>query len=341
MYNFKNDYSEGAHPRILDKLIETNLIQQLGYGEDDYPKEARSILKKKIANQQAVIHFLSGGTQTNLLVISFLLRIHEAVISAKTGHISANETGAIEATGHKVITVETSDGKLTPNDITTVLREHALAPHVVKPRIVYISNSTEIGTIYSSAELEALYVCCQQQQLLLYLDGARLGHALTAENNDLTFAAIAKYTDVFYIGGTKNGALLGEAVVFNRPELAVDFDYAIKQKGALLAKGRVLSIQFLTLFQDDLYLELALRANSLAMRMAKAIKDKGYSFLTESTTNQIFPILPKSLIEALLINYQFYIWKDIDSDYAAVRLITSWATEEKQVTNFINDILNS
>ena len=341
MYNFKNDYSEGAHPRILDKLIETNLIQQLGYGEDDYSKEAKSILKKKIANQQAVIHFLSGGTQTNLLVISFLLRIHEAVISAKTGHISANETGAIEATGHKVITVETSDGKLTPNDITTVLREHALAPHVVKPRIVYISNSTEIGTIYSSAELEALYVCCQQQQLLLYLDGARLGHALTAENNDLTFAAIAKYTDVFYIGGTKNGALLGEAVVFNRPELAVDFDYAIKQKGALLAKGRVLSIQFLTLFQDDLYLELALRANSLAMRMAKAIKDKGYSFLTESTTNQIFPILPKSLIEALLINYQFYIWKDIDSDYAAVRLITSWATEEKQVTNFINDILNS
>ncbi|WP_333886945.1 threonine aldolase family protein [Sphingobacterium siyangense] len=341
MYNFKNDYSEGAHPRILDKLIETNLIQQLGYGEDDYSNEAKSILKKKIANQQAVIHFLSGGTQTNLLVISFLLRIHEAVISAKTGHISANETGAIEATGHKVITVETSDGKLTPNDITTVLKEHALAPHVVKPRIVYISNSTEIGTIYSLAELEALYVCCQQQQLLLYLDGARLGHALTAENNDLTFAAIAKYTDVFYIGGTKNGALLGEAVVFNRPELAVDFDYAIKQKGALLAKGRVLSIQFLTLFQDDLYLELALRANSLAMRMAKAIKDKGYSFLTESTTNQIFPILPKSVIEALLINYQFYIWKDIDSDYAAVRLITSWATDEKQVTNFINDILNS
>ncbi|WP_394677855.1 threonine aldolase family protein [uncultured Sphingobacterium sp.] len=341
MYNFKNDYSEGAHPRILDKLIETNLIQQLGYGEDDYSNEAKSILKKKIANQQAVIHFLSGGTQTNLLVISFLLRIHEAVISAKTGHISANETGAIEATGHKVITVETSDGKLTPNDITTVLKEHALAPHVVKPRIVYISNSTEIGTIYSLAELEALYVCCQQQQLLLYLDGARLGHALTAKNNDLTFAAIAKYTDVFYIGGTKNGALLGEAVVFNRPELAVDFDYAIKQKGALLAKGRVLSIQFLTLFQDDLYLELALRANSLAMRMAKAIKDKGYSFLTESTTNQIFPILPKSLIEALLINYQFYIWKDIDSDYAAVRLITSWATDEKQVTNFINDILNS
>jgi len=341
MYNFKNDYSEGAHPRILDKLIETNLIQQLGYGEDDYSKEAKTILRNKIDNQHAVIHFLSGGTQTNLLVISFLLRIHEAVISAKTGHISANETGAIEATGHKVITVETADGKLTPEDITKTLKDHALAPHVVKPRLVYISNSTEIGTIYSLAELKALYVCCQQQHLLLYVDGARLGHALTAENNDLTFADIAKYSDVFYIGGTKNGALLGEAVVFNRPELALDFDYAIKQKGALLAKGRVLSIQFLALFKDDLYLELASKANSFAMRMAKAFKDKGYSFLTESTTNQIFPILPKSVIQALSLNYQFYIWKEIDPDYAAIRLITSWATDETEVANFINDILNS
>jgi L-threonine aldolase (EC 4.1.2.5) len=341
MYNFKNDYSEGAHPRILEKLVETNLIQQLGYGEDDYSKEAKTILRNKIDNQRAVIHFLSGGTQTNLLVISFLLRVHEAVISAKTGHISANETGAIEATGHKVITVETADGKLTPEDITKTLNDHALAPHVVKPRIVYISNSTEIGTIYSLAELKALYLCCQQQQLLLYLDGARLGHALTAENNDLTFAAIAQYSDVFYIGGTKNGALLGEAVVFNSPDLAQDFDYAIKQKGAMLAKGRVLSIQFLVLFKDDLYLELAWKANSLAMRMAKAIKDRGYSFLTDSTTNQIFPILPKSVINALLLDYQFYIWKEIDHDHAAIRLITSWATDETQVNNFINDILNS
>ena len=341
MYNFKNDYSEGAHPHILEKLVETNLIQQLGYGEDDYSKEAKTILRNKIDNQHAVIHFLSGGTQTNLLVISFLLRVHEAVISAKTGHISANETGAIEATGHKVITVETADGKLTPEDITKTLNDHALAPHVVKPRIVYISNSTEIGTIYSLAELKALYLCCQQQQLLLYLDGARLGHALTAENNDLTFAAIAKYSDVFYIGGTKNGALLGEAVVFNRPDLAQDFDYAIKQKGAMLAKGRVLSIQFLVLFKDDLYLELAWKANSLAMRMAKAIKDRGYSFLTDSTTNQIFRILHKSVINTLLLDYQFYIWKEIDHDHAAIRLITSWATDETQVNNFINDILNS
>ncbi|MGE8427670.1 MAG: threonine aldolase family protein [Sphingobacterium sp.] len=341
MYNFKNDYSEGAHPRILDKLIETNLIQQAGYGEDEYAKAAKSILKKKIANEQAVVYFLSGGTQTNLLVLSFLLRIHEAVISAKTGHISANETGAIEATGHKVITVETLDGKLTPNDITKTLKEHALAPHVVKPRIVYISNSTEIGTIYTLTELEALYVCCQENHLLLYLDGARLGHALMAKNNDLTLKDIGRYADVFYIGGTKNGALLGEAVVFNKPELALDFDYAIKQKGALLAKGRVLSIQFLELFKDDLYFELAQKANSYAMRIAQVIKEKGYSFLTDSTTNQIFPILPKSVIQTLSQKYQFYIWKEIDNDYAAIRLITSWATDEEQVASFMEAILKS
>lgn len=338
MYNFKNDYSEGAHPKVLDKLIETNLIQQLGYGEDEYALQARDLLRKKLDKQDAIIHFLSGGTQTNLLVISFLLRVHEAVISAKTGHISANETGAIEATGHKVITIDTDNGKLSPNDITQILQEYALAPHVVKPRIVYISNSTEIGTVYTLSELEALYLSCQKNDLLLYMDGARLGHALTADNSDLTLAAIARLTDVFYIGGTKNGALLGEAVVFNKPELAVDFEYAIKQKGAMLAKGRILSIQFLVLFTDDLYFELARRANALAMQIARAVKDQGYSFLTESTTNQIFPILPKSIIHTLSLRYQFYVWKEIDQDHAAIRLITSWATNPDQVDAFISDL---
>lgn len=338
MYSFKNDYSEGAHPRILDKLIETNLIQQPGYGEDEYAKEAKAILKRKIANELASVYFLSGGTQTNLLVLSFLLRVHEAVISAKTGHISANETGAIEATGHKVISIDTINGKLTPDDIIKTLKEHALAPHVVKPRIVYISNTTEIGTIYTLLELQALYGCCQENHLLLYLDGARLGHALTAANNDLSLSDLGKYCDVFYIGGTKNGALLGEAVIFNKPELAMDFEYAVKQKGALLAKGRVLSVQFLELFKDNLYFQLAQKANSYAMQIAKAIKEKGYSFLTDSTTNQLFPILPKSLIQVLSQKYQFYIWKEIDHDYAAIRLITSWATEEEQVVNFIDDL---
>lgn len=338
MYNFKNDYSEGAHPRILDKFIETNLVQQSGYGEDEYAQQAKAILKERLNNPDAGIYFVSGGTQTNLLVISFLLRVHEAVISAKTGHIAANETGAIEATGHKVITTETADGKLRPEDIANVLEAYALAPHVVKPRIVYISNSTEIGTIYTRDELKALFQFCQSHHLLLYLDGARLGHALTAENSDLTLAAISEYTDVFYIGGTKNGALLGEAIIFNKPELAIDFDYAIKQKGAMLAKGRILSIQFLELFKDDLYFDLARQANALAMRIASAVREKGYTFLTESTTNQLFPILPKKVIERLSQHYQFYNWKNIDDEHTAIRLITSWATDEEKVEAFIRDL---
>lgn len=338
MYNFKNDYSEGAHPRILDKFIETNLVQQSGYGEDEYAQQAKAILKERLNNPDAGIYFVSGGTQTNLLVISFLLRVHEAVISAKTGHIAANETGAIEATGHKVITTETADGKLRPEDIANVLEAYALAPHVVKPRIVYISNSTEIGTIYTRDELKALFQFCQSHHLLLYLDGARLGHALTAENSDLTLAAISEYTDVFYIGGTKNGALLGEAIIFNKPELAIDFDYAIKQKGAMLAKGRILSIQFLELFKDDLYFDLAQQANALAMRIASAVRKKGYTFLTESTTNQLFPILPKKVIERLSQHYQFYNWKNIDDEHTAIRLITSWATDEEKVEAFIRDL---
>ncbi|MEO8962852.1 MAG: aminotransferase class I/II-fold pyridoxal phosphate-dependent enzyme [Ginsengibacter sp.] len=335
MYNFKNDYSEGAHPAILNKLVATNLVQQLGYGDDDYSIQAKDILKQKINNPNAVIHFLSGGTQTNLIVISFLLRVHEAVISARTGHIYANETGAIEATGHRVITVETNDGKLKPTDVEKALKEYSLKPHVVKPAMVYISNSTEIGTIYSKAELKNLSSFCTSHGLLLFLDGARLGHALAAENNDLTLPDIARLTDLFYIGATKNGGLLGEAIVFNKPALAIDFEYALKQKGAMLAKGRILAIQFVELFQDDLYFTLAKHANAMAMKIAKAIEEKGFTFLTRSTTNQIFPILSKELIEKLSEHYLFYVWKEIDDKHSAIRLITSWAIDENQVDEFI------
>lgn len=338
MYNFKNDYSEGAHPNILNKLIETNLVQQLGYGEDDYSIEAKELLKKKINNPDAVIYFLSGGTQTNLIVLASLLRAHEAVISAKTGHIASNETGAIEATGHKVITVETKDGKLKTSDLQLTLQEHSLRPHVVKPRIVYISNSTEIGTIYTKTELTALSEFCRSNNLLLYLDGARIGHALTAANNDLTLADVSQLTDMFYIGATKNGGLIGEAIVFNKPELAADFDYVLKQRGALLAKGRLLAIQFLELFRDDLYFTLAKHANVMAQKISDAVKEKGYSFLTDSTTNQIFPILPKNVIEKLNEKYLFYVWKEIDANHAAVRLITSWTADETQVNAFIKDL---
>lgn len=339
MYNFQNDYSEGAHPNILNKLVETNLAQQLGYGEDDFSIEAKELLKQKINNHDAIIYFLSGGTQTNLTVISSLLRVHEAVISAKTGHIFVHETGAIEATGHRVITIETNDGKIKPTDIQEVLQKYSLRPHVVKPRMVYISNSTEIGTIYTKTELEQLYACCVSHGLLLFLDGARLGHALTAENNDLTLADIAQLTDLFYIGATKNGALIGEAIVFNKPNLATDFDFVLKQKGALLAKGRLLAIQFLELFKDNLYFSLAKHANKMAMKIANAVQENGFTFLTVSTTNQNFPILPKEVIEKLSRNYLFYIWKEIDEKQSAIRLITSWATDENQVDEFIKDLI--
>lgn len=340
MSNFKNDYSVGAHPNILKKLLESNNTVQNGYGDDEYSAEAKEILKQKIENSSARIFFLSGGTQTNLIVISYLLRIHEAVISAKTGHIFANETGAIEATGHRVITVETEDGKLTPILVQSVLEEYTLRPHVVKPKMVYISNSTELGTVYTKSELENLSKFCKEKNLLLFMDGARLGHGITSKFSDLTLPDISKLTDVFYIGGTKNGALLGEAVVFNNPDLGGEFDFALKQKGALLAKGRILGIQFLELFRDNLYFELALHANEMAINMAAAIKEKGFSFLTEPASSQIFPIFPNRVIDELSKKYQFYVWKKVDENKSAIRLITSWATKENEMEEFIKDLKN-
>jgi threonine aldolase len=338
MYSFRNDYSEGAHPNILNKLLQTNGTQQMGYGEDEYSTEAKSILREKMNHPGARIYFVSGGTQANLIVISALLRTHEAVISAQTGHIYVHETGAIESTGHRIITVKATDGKLRPADIQQVLEEYSLRPHVVRPRMVYISNSTETGTLYTKTELAALSAVCRSNGLYLFMDGARLGHALTAPDNDLTLSDIAQLTDVFYIGGTKNGALLGEAIVFNTSELAPDFDYVLKQRGALLAKGRLLGIQFLELFKDDLYFALAKHANTMAKKIADAIKEAGYSFLTPTTTNQLFPILPHSSIKRLEQNYLFYVWQKMDADHSAVRLITSWATDEKIVDAFVRDI---
>lgn len=341
MYSFKSDYLEGAHPRILDRLIQTNTTQQKGYGEDEYALEAKAVLREKLQYPEADIYFVSGGTQTNLIVISALLRVHEAVISAQTGHIYANETGAIEAVGHRIITRLSEDGKLTPAHIEQVLREYSLRPHVVKPRMVYISNATELGSCYTKPELEQLYGYCREHQLLLFMDGARLGNALALPENALQLSDLKDLCDVYYIGGTKNGSLLGEAIVFNDPSLAEDFDYILKQKGALLAKGRLLGVCFLELFRDDLYFSLAAHANRMAAKMADAFRDLGYSFLTPSFTNQIFPVLPYDLIHKLAKEYDFYIWKEVDPGHAAIRLITSWATEESQVDTFIHDVHNS
>ena len=337
-YSFKNDYSEGAHPRILDALIKYNLTQQNGYGLDEYSLNAAKFIRDKCAAPIASVHFVSGGTQANLTVISAFLRPHESVVSAHTGHIFTNEAGAIEATGHKIHGVETADGKLRPQDIQNILDAHQNVPHQLKQRLVYISNSTEIGTIYSKKELQELYEFCQNKNLILFMDGARLGHALTAETSDMSLADIAKYTDAFYLGGTKNGALIGEAIVINNPALQDEFGFHLKQKGALLAKGRLLGIQFEELMRDNLYFELADHANRQAMKIKEAFEEIGCDFLAETYTNQIFPVLNAKQIDQLSEKYDFYIWKKIDSERSAIRLITSWSTTDETVAGFINEV---
>lgn len=337
IYSFKNDYSEGAHPNILKALLETNLQQQLGYGEDEYCLRAMELLKEKMQNTDVDIHFVSGGTQANLIVIASVLRPFESVIAASTGHINVHETGAIEATGHKVNTVDTCDGKLTPAAIRTVLNQHT-DEHMVKPRLVYISNTTEIGTVYNRTELEELHSFCKANKLLLFLDGARLGSALAALKEELTLADLSRLVDAFYIGGTKNGALIGEAIVLCNEEIKDSFRFNMKQRGALLAKGRLLGLQFLELFKDNLFLELAQRANSLAAKLTSGIKEQGYELLTDSTSNQVFPIFPDKIIEELHKKYAFYLWSRMDENSSSVRLVTSWATDEAAVDAFIRDL---
>lgn len=339
MYSFKNDYSEGAHPRILNTLIESNFEQTEGYGEDCYSLKATELLKERIKNDNIDIHFLSGGTQTNLTAISAFLRPHEAAIAADTGHILVHETGAIEATGHKVISIESNDGKLNPNQINTVLEAHT-DEHMVKPKLVYISNSTEIGSIYKKAELEEISKFCKENKLILFIDGARLGSALCSNENDLELSDLARFSDAFYIGGTKNGALLGEALIICKDSLKEDFRFHLKQKGALLAKGKVLGIQFLELFKDDLYYDLAKHSNKMANLISNSISSLGYNFLVHSPSNQIFPILPNHVIEKLLEKYSFYVWSKVDEFNSAIRLVTSWATREDAIMAFIEDLTN-
>lgn len=339
-FSFKNDYSEGCHPRILEALLRTNLTQQNGYGLDDYCVEAEQLIQQKIKNETSKVYFVSGGTQANLIVISAFLKPHESVIAAETGHIFTNETGAIEATGHKIHGVPASDGKLKVSDIEKVLGEHQNFPHQLKQKLVYISNSTEVGTIYSKSEVQRLSKFCKENNLYLFVDGARLGHALTAETNDLVLEDFAQLTDAFYLGGTKNGALIGEAIVINNKSLQEDFGFHIKQKGALLAKGRFLGLQFRELLKDDLYFELARNANQQAMKIKAAFQTKGFDFLAETYTNQIFAILKNDHIKILQENFDFYVWKKLDDDFSAIRIITSWATNDDVVESFVKEIQN-
>ncbi|WP_316571458.1 aminotransferase class I/II-fold pyridoxal phosphate-dependent enzyme [Neobacillus sp. YIM B06451] len=336
MYSFKNDYSEGAHPRILSALMESNLVQEDGYGEDSFTKNAVELIKAKLGRTDVDVHLLSGGTQTNLIAISAFLRPHEAAIAASTGHIATHETGAIEATGHKVITVETADGKLTPNHVHAVADGHT-DEHMVKPKLVYISNSTEIGSIYSKKELQDLREVCESRGFILFMDGARLGSALCSEENDLSLEDLPGLVDAFYIGGTKNGALLGEALVICSDQLKEEFRYHMKQKGALLAKGRLLGIQFQELFRGGLFFELAEHANRMAGLIRSALEKDNIRFLTHSPSNQLFPILPNKLIAELQKKYAFLIWEKADEDSSAVRFVTSWATKEEAVMELIED----
>ncbi|GHV35496.1 amino acid lyase [Synergistales bacterium] len=339
MYSFKNDYAEGAHPRILQALSDTNLEQSEGYGCDEHSLAAVQLIKKRLGADadKADVHLLCGGTQTNLTAISAFLRPHEAAIGTNMSHIFVHETGAIEATGHKILTVPTTDGKLYPDGVNAILDMHPNDEHMVKPRLVKISNSTEIGSVYTLKELEDLSRFCREKKLLLYADGARLGSALTAAGNETTLADMRRLTDAFYIGGTKNGALLGEALVIVNDALKEDFRYHIKQKGGLMAKGRILGIQFEELFRDDLFFDLARHANAMAQLIVSSLKKAGYSFLTASPSNQIFPILPNTLIEKLHKNWAFYVWSKIDESHSSVRLVTSWATSAEAVRKFIEE----
>ncbi len=337
MISFKNDYSEGALPEILDALVKTNLEQTVGYGMDGYCTSATEKIKKRIGCPNAQVHFLVGGTQANQTCISAFLRPHEAVIGVKTAHINVHETGAIEATGHKVIAVNGTDGKITPQEIREAVEYHS-DEHMVKPKMVYVSDSTEIGTIYLKQELVEISSCCKELGLYLYLDGARLGSALTAEGNDLTIEDIATLTDAFYIGGTKNGALFGEAVVLVNPELQTEFRYAIKQHGGMLAKGRLLGIQFERLFTDDLFFRAGEYANQMAMKLKKGLADCGVEFMADSVTNQQFPIFTKEEIEKLSREFLFEYNDKIDDNRVAIRFCTSWATKEEDVQKLIDAV---
>ena len=334
MLSFVCDYSEGAHPRILERLAETNFVPQSGYGSDEYTASAREKIARACGCPDAVIYFLTGGTQTNQTVISTLLRSWEGVVAAETGHIAVHEAGAIEYSGHKVMTLPGHGGKLCADEVESLLKgffDDANHEHMVFPGMVYISFPTEYGTVYSRGELEALHDVCRRYGIPLYLDGARLAYGLAAEGGDLTLADIASLTDLFYIGGTKVGALCGEAVVFPRGNAPERFLTQIKQRGALLAKGRLNGIQFDTLFTDGLYFDLGAHAVRMALRVRKILHDCGFTFFLESPTNQQFVILENGLMERLRSEVAFDFWERYDADHTVVRFATSWATREEDV----------
>ncbi len=334
MIYFNNDYSEGCHESILARLSQTNLEQTSGYGCDEYCQAAAEKIRTLCGNSELSVHFLVGGTQTNVTVIDAALRPHQGVISADTGHIHVHETGAVEASGHKVLAVPSKDGKLTATQVETVVleqRNSGAQEHMVQPKLVYISNPTELGTIYTFAELTALSQMCEKYGLYLFMDGARLGYGLEAEGNDITLADLAALCHVFYIGGTKVGALFGEAVVIREKAIAEDYRYFIKQHGGMLAKGRLLGLQFDALLTDGLYFRLGAHGNRMADKIRDTLRQLQVPQLVYNTTNQIFPILSDGILEELSKEFTFSEQGRVDSEHRAVRFCTGWATREENV----------
>lgn len=341
MYFFNNDYSEGCHEKVLEALTATNLVQTPGYGTDSYCARAAEKIKRKCGRSDLAVHFLVGGTQTNMTVIAAALRPHQGVLCADSGHIHCHETGAVEASGHKVLPLPGVDGKITGEQIADAVRVHRESDsfeHTVQPKMVYISHPTELGTLYSKEELCDISQTCRELGLYLFLDGARLGYGLAASGSDLTLPDIARCCDVFYIGGTKVGALFGEAVVISHPALSEDFRYMIKQRGGMLAKGRLLGVQFDALMEDDLYLTIAAHANRLADKLRQKMKELGIPFLVDGCTNQLFPILSDGILRKLSESYVFTEQERVDETHRAVRFCTSWGTAPEAVDALCRDL---
>jgi threonine aldolase len=338
MLHFENDYSEGAHPLVLQSLIDTNNLQLPGYGSDDLSAQAKQRIAKACGKPDADVFLLVGGTQTNMVVIASMLNQFEGVVAVDTGHVSMHEAGAIEASGHKVLTVPGHDGKMEANILQQYLAgffEDANHDHMVFPGMVYISHPTEYGTLYSRAELSAISSVCHEYHLPLFIDGARLGYALACLQSDVTLTDIATYADVFYIGGTKIGALCGEAVVFPQANAPKHMLTMIKQRGALLAKGRLIGAQFAALFTDDLYWHISKNAIDTASVLRTALVKRGYRFYIDSPTNQIFVILDDKKLAELSKQVIFSIWERFDADHTIIRFATSWATKESDVQSLI------
>lgn len=338
MIRFDSDYIEGCIPEILEALQNTNEEQTIGYGVDPHCENARALIRKAIGREDSDVHFLVGGTQANITVITSVLKHYQGAVCAVTGHINEHETGALEACGHKCLTIPSDNGTLTAQQVDQLIYDHyhgSAVEHTVQPGLAYISFPTELGTLYSKKQLEELYAVCRKHDIPLFIDGARLGYALASKKNDMTLQDIANHCDMFYIGGTKVGALFGEAVVITNPAYKKDFRYNIKQRGGMLAKGRLLGIQFEQLFTDDRYMKVSRHCMAMAERLTEGFASKGYSFAFEAETNQLFPILPDAKAEELAKEFAFTPWGRVDENHQIFRFVTSFMTKPESVDHLI------